>query len=208
MDTGKVARVISTFVLSAGLPGFALAIIATASWRILVPLALVLLAQQLWIYLSGRRSAKREELFQIIPENAADMIALVNLRGRRLYNSPAYHKVLGYTSAELARTPVFEQIHPEDRSRVLETSRQARATGIGQCLQYCSRHKDGFWRVLESTASTIRNSKGEVEKLVIVNRDVTEKKDVTGKKKVEERPRTLFPAGATRSDFSQCGSVG
>jgi diguanylate cyclase (GGDEF)-like protein/PAS domain S-box-containing protein len=147
----------------------------------MVPLLLVLLVQQLWIYLSARRSAKREELFQIITENAADMIALVNVKGRRLYNSPAYHKVLGYTAAELARTPVFEQIHPEDRSKVLEASRQARATGIGQSLQYRLRHKDGSWRVLESTASTIRNSKGEVEKLVIVNRDITEKKKVEEK---------------------------
>jgi diguanylate cyclase (GGDEF)-like protein len=48
-------------------------------------------------------------------------------------------------------------------------------------LQYRLRHKDGSWRVLESAASTIRNSKGEVEKLVIVNRDVTEKKKVEEK---------------------------
>jgi len=173
--------VTSVSLLDVGFPALALAGIARTSWRLLVPPVLVLLIQQLWIYLSARRSAKREELFQIIAENAADMIALVNVKGRRLYNSPAYHKVLGYTAAELARTPVFEQIHPEDRSKVLEASRQARATGIGQSLQYRLRHKDGSWRVLESTASTIRNSKGEVEKLVIVNRDVTEKKKVEEK---------------------------
>src|SRR5207302_1674199 len=32
------------------------------------------------------------------------------------------------------------------------------------------------WRVLESIASTIRDAKGEVAKLVIVNRDITERK--------------------------------
>ena len=37
------------------------------------------------------------------------------------------------------------------------------------------KHKDGSWRVLESLASTIRNSEGEVAKLVIVNRDVTKR---------------------------------
>jgi hypothetical protein len=57
-------------------------------WELLLPLLLLLLAQQLWIYLSARRSAKHEELFRIITENAADMIALVNVKGRRLYNSP------------------------------------------------------------------------------------------------------------------------
>jgi len=43
-------------------------------------------------------------------------------------------------------------------------------------MEYRFRHKDGTWRVLESTASVIRDSKGEPEKLVIVNRDVTERK--------------------------------
>ena len=33
-------------------------------------------------------SQKREELFQIVTENAADMIALVDVKGNRLYNSP------------------------------------------------------------------------------------------------------------------------
>src|SRR5271163_1479709 len=61
-----------------------------------------------------RQSKKREELFQIVAENAADMIALVDMKGRRLYNSPAYKKILGYSPAELGETSSFEQIHPED----------------------------------------------------------------------------------------------
>jgi PAS domain S-box-containing protein len=74
--------------------------------------------------LSGRPPlCKSRRLFKIITGNAADMIALVNVKGRRLYNSPAYQKVLGYPAAELARTPVFERINPDDRARVLEASR-------------------------------------------------------------------------------------
>ena len=120
-----------------------LVIFLTTGWTVLLPLSLLLVAQQVWIFLSARRSAHRDELFKIITENAADMIALVNVKGRRLYNSPSYQKVLGYTAAELARTLAFEQIHPDDRARVLEASRQARETGVGQALQYRLRHKDG-----------------------------------------------------------------
>jgi PAS domain S-box-containing protein len=29
------------------------------------------------------------------------MIALVDVKGRRLYNSPAYKRILGYSAAEL-----------------------------------------------------------------------------------------------------------
>ncbi len=137
----------------------------------------ILLAYQQWRLYRLRQSAlKREELFRIIAENAEDMIALVDVKGRRLYNSPAYEKILGYSAEELGRTSALEQIHPEDRYRVLEASREARNSGVGKKLEYRIRHKDGSWRVLESTASTIKDSSGEVEKLVIVNRDVTERK--------------------------------
>jgi len=59
---------------------------------------------------------------------------------------------------------------------VLEASREARRTGVGKKLEYRIKHKNGQWRVLESTASTIKDGNGEVEKLVIINRDVTDRK--------------------------------
>jgi PAS domain S-box-containing protein len=123
-----------------------------------------------------RRLSRREELFRLISENAADMIAVVDVNGRRLYNSPAYKKVLGYSSKELGATSAYRQIHPEDVQKVMAAAEQARRTGVGQRLEYRVRHKNGQWLVLESTASAIRNQKGEVEKLVIVNRDITERK--------------------------------
>src|ERR1700684_1231753 len=139
-------------------------------------LVILVLYQQFRIYRIHQNSKKREELFQIVTENAADMIALVDVKGRRLYNSPAYKRILGYSAAELGETSAFEQIHVDDRFKVLEAAREARDTGIGKRLEYRIRHKDGSWRVLESVASTIRDEKGEVAKLVIVNRDITERK--------------------------------
>lgn len=150
----------------------------TTYWCVLsfAVLILAVVYQQFRIHRIQVNSRKREELFQIVTENAADMIALVDMKGRRLYNSPAYKRILGYSPAELGETSSFEQIHPDDRFRVLEAAREARETGIGQRLEYRIQHKDGTWRVLESVASTVRDSKGEVAKLVIVNRDITERK--------------------------------
>ena len=42
-----------------------------------------------------RQLADRDELFQLITENAADLIAVVDGAGNRLYNSPAYFKGVG-----------------------------------------------------------------------------------------------------------------
>jgi diguanylate cyclase (GGDEF)-like protein/PAS domain S-box-containing protein len=148
------------------------------NWIALGALGILVIYQQSRMYLARRESKQREELFKIVTENAADMIALVDVKGRRLYNSPAYKRILGYSAAELSETSSFEQIHQEDRFKVLEAAREARSTGVGRKLEYRIRHKDGTWRLLESMASTIRNAKGDVVKLVIVNRDVTERKRV------------------------------
>src|SRR5260370_4875524 len=131
------------------------------NWIALGAPALLVAYQQFRIYRIHQNSRKREELFQIVTENAADMIALVDVKGHRLYNSPAYKRILGYSSAELGETSSFEQIHPDDRFKVLEAAREARSTGVGRKLDYRIRHKDGTSRALESIASAIRNDKGE-----------------------------------------------
>jgi len=145
-------------------------------WFAFGSLTLVVMYQQFLLFKHQRDNRNREELFQIVTENAADMIALVDVKGRRLYNSPAYKRILGYSAAELGETSAFEQIHPDDRFKVLDAAREARETGVGKRLEYRIKHKDGRWLVLESVASTVRDAKGEVTKLVIVNRDVTERK--------------------------------
>jgi diguanylate cyclase (GGDEF)-like protein/PAS domain S-box-containing protein len=146
------------------------------NWICLSAMAGLVAWDQLRVYRIRRESNQREELFKIVTENAADMIALVDVKGHRLYNSPAYKRILGYSAAELGETSSLEQIHPEDRFRVLEAAHEARVSGFGKKVEYRIRHKDGTWRVLESVAGTIRDEKGEVVKLVIVNRDITERK--------------------------------
>src|SRR5580692_9029722 len=132
--------------------------------------------QQLQIHRIRRQLMEREELFRLISENAADLIAVVDMDGRRIYNSMAYQKVLGYSPEELKGSSSLGEVHPDDRPRVMAAAAEARKTGVGANLEYRIRHKDGTWRVLESTSSVILNEKGVPSKLVIVNRDITERK--------------------------------
>jgi PAS domain S-box-containing protein len=132
--------------------------------------------QHMQIHRIRRQLIEREELFHLISENAADMIAVVDLEGRRIFNSLSYQKILGYTPEELQESSGFEQIHEEDRENVKRAAKRTRESGMGTTLEYRFRHKNGSWMVLESVASVIRNEKGEPEKLVIVNRDITERK--------------------------------
>ena len=52
-----------------------------------------------YVYIAYQRlhHRRQDELFRVVSENAADLIALVEVTGKRLYNSPSYEKVLGYS---------------------------------------------------------------------------------------------------------------
>jgi PAS domain S-box-containing protein len=132
--------------------------------------------QQYQLSSMRRRLNERDDLFRLITEKAADMIAVVDTKGHRVYNSPSYERILGYSPEQLEATSSFEQIHPDDHEKIKEAAAEASRSGVGRRIEYRMRHRDGSWRVLESTASTILDAKGRVDKLVIVNRDITDRK--------------------------------
>jgi two-component system cell cycle sensor histidine kinase/response regulator CckA len=131
--------------------------------------------QQLLIHRIRRQLTDQEYMFRLISENAEDLITVVDREGRRLYDSPGYAK-LGYSREELQTGTVPDAVHPDDCAALISARTETFATGIGPRVEYRFRRKDGEWRTLESTRSPVRNSRGEIEKVVIVSRDITERK--------------------------------
>ena len=159
--------------------------------------------QQLQIYRVRRQIAAREELFELISENAADMIAVVNADGTRAYNSPSYERLLGYSPEEMRGTVAFEEIHPDDRAKVIEAAEEAKRSGHGRRVEYRMRHKEGRWVLLESTASVVRDGKGQVQKLVIVNRDITERKQLEQQLQMAQKVEAIGRlSGGIAHDFN------
>jgi C4-dicarboxylate transporter len=76
-------------------------------WIALGTLAVLVIVEELRSYKAQREFGKKDEIFQAVTENAADMIALV-VKGRCFYNSPSYKRVLGSSPAELSETSSFE----------------------------------------------------------------------------------------------------
>jgi PAS domain-containing protein len=74
---------------------------------------------------------KREEHFRTIAENVADLIAVVDRSGYRVYNSPSYGKILGYAPEEIKGTWSFGRIHPDDRDMVINAAKEAFESGEG-----------------------------------------------------------------------------
>src|SRR5262249_39689511 len=121
-----------------------------------------------------------------------------------IYNSLSYERVLGYHPDELKSLSPFEQIHPDDREKVREAASEARRSGVGKTLEYRIRHKDGSWRALESTASVIRTPGGMPQNMVIINRDITARKEAAESIRASEAAfRSMVedaPYGIARAD--------
>ena len=132
--------------------------------------------QQVEIHRMRRQLNDREEMFRLISENAEDLISVIDPSGKRFYNSPGYTRAFGYTEEELQGVPVLEQVHADDKERIVAARKEAFFTGTPIRVEYRFRRKDGDWRILESTGNGIRNSDGKIERLVIVSRDITERR--------------------------------
>lgn len=117
---------------------------------------------------------ENEEKFRLITEGIGDLIALVNVEGKRLYNSPSYQQILG--KVPLIGTDSFQEIHPDDRERMRGLFRETVRDGVGQQACYRFLLDDGSVRHIESNASVIKDNRGVPSKVIIVSRDVTERK--------------------------------
>ena len=135
--------------------------------------------------------SRREALFELILEHATDLIAVVDADGRRVYNSPSYRTVLGFNPADLQQSHAFAQIHPEDIGAVNSAVEHARLTGHGETIVYRMRHRDGSWRTLESSAGVVRDRAGQVAYLVIVARDITERRKAELKEQLSQKLESL-----------------
>lgn len=124
-------------------------------------------------------AALREQgaFFRLIAENIGDMVAVLDLEGRRLYNSPSYQALFGDPEA-LKGTDSFAEIHPEDRDRVRKVFIETVRTGQGHRIDFRFVLANGEVRHIESQGGVIRGTNGGVERVVVVSRDVTERRQM------------------------------
>jgi two-component system, cell cycle sensor histidine kinase and response regulator CckA len=133
------------------------------------------------------RASETERLLHLILANIDDLIAVLDLSGRRLYNSPSYEAIFGARD-RLRGTDSFEEVHPDDREMVKDIFRKTIETGVGSRIVYRLRGKDDSVRFIESQGNVIRDAEGKPEKVIVVGRDITDRV------RTEEERTRLFSA--------------
>lgn len=108
--------------------------------------------------------------------NSSDLIQIVSLDGRILYDAPSALKILGYSSTERMGQKFLETVYPEDRNRVEDFLNQASLQeGRISTLEYRVRCKDGAYTYMESAAAAAFNEP-LIQGLILNSRDVSERK--------------------------------
>ncbi|HEV8538532.1 MAG TPA: PAS domain S-box protein, partial [Bacteroidota bacterium] len=145
---------------------------------------------------TGPQLSLNEELFRLISENAEDLIAVTDVSGKRVYASASYKSVLGRDVDALLGTDAFAEIHPEDRDRIKSLFEETVKTGKGARAEYRFVTEDGGIRYIESRGNAYRDTDGKVSGVVVISRDVTERRNY------ESRLRLLAHAlSSTRDCF-------
>ena len=135
---------------------------------------------------------RSEERYRALSQNASDIVTLLGADGTIRYQSPSVEQILGYRPEEMIGENVFDYVHPEDLGRVQSRFAEFLANpDLRLMVEYRCRHKDGSWHYLESVGG---NSFGNttVDEFVANSRDVTERKRVEERlRQAETRYRTL-----------------
>ena len=116
-----------------------------------------------------------EQRFRLISENATDLIELFDPQGRRIYSNPAYARLFGERAAPVGADSLSD-VHPEDRERVRQIFLNTVRTGVGERAEFRFLLPDGRERHIESQASAVHDPDGSTALVVVVSRDVTERK--------------------------------
>jgi len=116
---------------------------------------------------------EQKDFFHQIAENLSDFIAVLDLEGRRIYNSPSYQQFFS-TIDDLQNSDSFADVHPDDRERVKRMFMETVQTGVGHRIEYRFLKRDGSIWDMESRGSVIRDKNGRVARVLVVSRDITE----------------------------------
>ncbi len=116
-----------------------------------------------------------EEKFQLIAENANDLITVFNDKFEYEYtNTDAFERVMGYTKEELAGKMRFDVIHPDDLEAALKILKRGFASGVASA-EIRIKHKQRHYIWFELRGRTFYDNTGN-KKALIIGREISERK--------------------------------
>lgn len=133
-----------------------------------------------------------EEKYRLLIENQNDLVVKIDKNNKLIYVSPSYCKLFGKEESELIGNSFLPLVHSEDQEETKKTMQQLYIPPYTcKVVQRAMTIKG--WRWLSWSDKAVVNEDGEIESIIGVGRDITERK--LAEKKLEdseEKYRTLI----------------
>lgn len=140
-----------------------------------------------------------EERFRQLAENIREIFWVRHVKEDRfIYVNPAYEEFFGRTCRSLYERPSswLENIHPDDRDRIIEYGEQNRR-GVFTNAEFRIVRPDGSVRWMLNRSFPIKNQEGEMTHIAGLTEDITERKRTEGElRESEARFRGTFENAA------------
>jgi PAS domain S-box-containing protein len=121
-----------------------------------------------------------EERFRLIVDTIPGFVFTLSATGEiDLLNRQAL-EYFGKTTEEWKNSPMFDAVHPDDLSRVLDTWRRWLETGQPHDLELRQRRADGVYRWFQSRALPARDTEGRITGWYILLTDIDDRKRAEG----------------------------
>ncbi|MBT2680289.1 PAS domain S-box protein [Bacillus sp. ISL-35] len=117
-----------------------------------------------------------ESKYRLIAENTSDLIMVMDKEHAITYFSPSHEMVLGFKVEELEKTEICKLIHPDDVVKFRGTITQLMKNKESMPLEFRFQDKSGKWIDFESRWMPVMSDEQVIEHIVIISRDISERK--------------------------------
>src|SRR5881396_519387 len=144
---------------------------------------------------------EQRQWLRVTLSSIGDAVITTDTKGSVTYLNPVAESLTGWTQAEAAGNPleiVFKIINEETRQTVENPATRALREGlvVGLANHTLLIAKDGTERAIDDSAAPIRNANGEVAGVVLVFRDVTDRRKAERELRDSEERFRLLVDGA------------
>ncbi|AZV42551.1 PAS domain S-box protein [Peribacillus asahii] len=117
-----------------------------------------------------------EEKYRLIAENMQDLIGVLDTKCIVRYASPSHETILGFPTDVYEGNRAFDLVHPDDISYVQTQYENSISSKTPCYIEFRCKHVSGGWVYVEAWGTPVLDGNNEVEHLVIVARDISERK--------------------------------
>lgn len=117
-----------------------------------------------------------EAKYRIVAENTSDVISIIDINGTFIYISPSVEANLGFSPEEYIGFTINDLLHPDDWPLVLGGFQELLDGKQSLLVEKRIKHKQGHYVHFESRSVPVFNKNGEIENIVSVTRNITERK--------------------------------